>query len=88
LFYGAQNATDPARSLAELKELLPAFSVVPVDNATAARYGEIKFRLRKAGTPIPENDIWIAAVASQMALPILVRDEHFSLIAEVQCQQV
>lgn len=88
LYYGAHHATDSERSTRELKELLPAFAVVPIDGTTARFYGEIKSRLRKAGTPIPENDIWIAAVANQMSLPLLARDVHFSLISEVQNLQV
>jgi tRNA(fMet)-specific endonuclease VapC len=88
LYYGAHNATNSERSIGELKELLPAFAIVPVDGTTARCYGEIKSRLRKAGTPIPENDIWIAAIANQMSLPLLARDDHFKAISEVHNLQV
>lgn len=83
LYYGAHHASDTRRSIQELKELLPAFVVVPVDGTTAKCYGEIKSRLKREGTLIPENDIWIAAVARQMSLPILARDDHFKIISEV-----
>lgn len=52
-------------------------SVLPVNTATAAHYGIIKAALRAKGHPIPENDIWIAAVALQHDLPVVSRDEHF-----------
>jgi tRNA(fMet)-specific endonuclease VapC len=54
---------------------------------TAQYYGEIKNRLRAKGRPLPENDIWIAAVAKQYGLVIVSCDKHFneidSLVVEV-----
>ncbi|MCX6929402.1 MAG: hypothetical protein NT154_40235 [Verrucomicrobia bacterium] len=37
-------------------------------------------QLAKAGTPIPENDIWIAALALEHQLPLAARDAHFDLV--------
>ena len=48
------------------------------DEATTIRYAEVKNKLRKKGRPIPENDIWIAAIALRHGLPILTRDQHFN----------
>ena len=56
----------------------PAAAVLPCDRATAARYGELKAALRAQGTPIPENDLWIAALARQHALTLVTRDAHFA----------
>jgi len=39
---------------------------------------------KKAGTPIPENDIWIAALAKQHQLPVLSNDKHFDLVKSIQ----
>jgi len=39
--------------------------------------------LRKAGTPLPTNDIWVAAVASRDGATVLTYDEHFRLIHRV-----
>jgi tRNA(fMet)-specific endonuclease VapC len=47
---------------------------------TAVLYGEVKSELKQMGTPIPENDIWIAAIARQYGLTVVSRDKHFSLI--------
>lgn len=44
---------------------------------TAAEYGRLKAALRTAGTPLPENDVWIAAFAVERGLPLATRDEHF-----------
>jgi tRNA(fMet)-specific endonuclease VapC len=42
-----------------------------VDETTAERYAEIREELRRKGRPIPANDLWIAALARQHALPLL-----------------
>jgi len=55
-----------------------------VDDATAVHYAAIRFGLKSRGMPIPENDIWIAALALQYRLPVLSRDKHFSFIPEIR----
>jgi predicted nucleic acid-binding protein len=47
---------------------------------TAVRYADIRHRLRTAGTPIPENDIWIAALALEHGHKVLSNDRHFDLV--------
>ncbi len=47
---------------------------------TAVRYAGIRHRLRTAGTPIPENDIWIAALALEHGQKVLSNDRHFDLV--------
>ena len=44
---------------------------------TALIYGEMKHSLRVKGRPLPENDIWIAAIALQYDLTLVTRDAHF-----------
>jgi tRNA(fMet)-specific endonuclease VapC len=48
---------------------------------TATIYARIYFDLQRKGTLIPINDIWIAALAIEVDLPILARDAHFSRVA-------
>lgn len=55
-------------------------ALFPVDEYTANHYCSILDQLRRHGTPIPTNDIWIAAVAFQHGLPLFTRDRHFSSI--------
>ena len=55
---------------------LPDFEVLDVDEQTAVFYAEIRAELKTAGTPIPENDIWISALTRQHRLPIASRDRH------------
>jgi len=54
--------------------------VLACDTETAREYGQIKNSLRAKGKPIPENDIWIAAIAIQYDLTLVTRDGHFTEI--------
>ena len=67
-----------------LKRLIRVSNVLEVDDDTATRYAEIRRELKRAGTPIPSNDIWIAALCRQHALPILSRDRHFDLVGGLE----
>jgi len=46
-------------------------------------YAEIVAELRRAGTPLPTNDIWVAAVASRNGTTVLTCDDHFERITRV-----
>lgn len=61
--------------------------VLACDTDTARHYGYIKDHLRAKGNPIPENDIWIAALAKQYHLTLISRDQHFSVIKEIKVEQ-
>ena len=61
----------------------PRVSVCGVNEETADRYAVIRTALRKAGTPISTNYIWIAATAMQHGLPILTLDTDFRKIPQV-----
>jgi len=71
------------RNEAELETFLdnPAVEVLAVDADTSRHYAEIVAELRKAGTPLPTNDIWIAAAAVRHGATVLTCDEHFERIA-------
>ncbi|MHC9539763.1 MAG: type II toxin-antitoxin system VapC family toxin [Vulcanimicrobiota bacterium] len=77
LYYGAFNSRLKDQNLTRINEFVSACPVVGTNAATALEYGRIKNSLKQSGTPIPENDIWIAALASQYGFRILTRDEHF-----------
>ena len=77
LRYGALASTRVQQNLARVDELCQAVEVLTCDEETAQWYATVKFKLRKKGRPIPENDVWIAAIASQHKLTLLSRDSHF-----------
>ena len=58
--------------------------ILAPDRATAAVYAAIRHELKKAGHPLPENDIWIAALARQHELKIASRDRHFDWITGIK----
>lgn len=60
----------------------PRVSVVGLDEETAERYAVIRNYLRQQGTPIPVNDLWIAASAAQHGLRLLTLDDHFQRVPQ------
>lgn len=61
----------------------PRFRTVDIDEVTSVRYAVIQSGLRKRGTPIPTNDIWIAASAMQYGLRLLTADRHFLKVPQI-----
>ncbi len=59
----------------------PRVKICLIDETTAEFYGDILDKLRKAGTPIPANDIWIGAAALQNGLKLFTKDQHFENIS-------
>ena len=82
LFSGFKGGNCESRNKAELNIFLDSPRVVlhPIDEGTAEFYAAILHDLREAGTPIPTNDIWIAAVAFQHGYKIFSKDNHFNLV--------
>ncbi|OHB76696.1 MAG: twitching motility protein PilT [Planctomycetes bacterium RBG_16_55_9] len=83
LYYGARKSGRPNENLERIDELILTNVVLVCDNETARRYGEIKNMLRLKGRPLPENDIWIAALAHRHDLTLVTRDMHFEQIDDL-----
>ena len=47
-------------------------------------YRDVRTELKRAGTPIPSNDVWIAALSRQHRLPLLSRDRHFDAVPGIR----
>ena len=54
------------------------------DRETADWYATIRYDLKNRGCPIPENDIWIAALARQHSLEIVSKDPHFDHVERIR----
>jgi len=78
LYYGAHKSSRASENLARLDAFAAQSAVLACTVDTARHYGEVKHRLRLKGRPIPENDVWVAAIAVQHGLTLLTRDTHFS----------
>jgi len=61
----------------------PYVNIIEIDKITAERYATISDTLRRAGTPISPNDLWIAASALQHGLEILTTDSDFTRVPQV-----
>jgi tRNA(fMet)-specific endonuclease VapC len=68
LYYGAHKSARVVANLARVDEFAANNIMLVGDTQTAQQYGQIKSELRAKGRPVPENDIWIAAVARQYQL--------------------
>jgi tRNA(fMet)-specific endonuclease VapC len=66
-----------------LVEYLPNFRVLDVDERTTIFYSAVRVELKKAGTPIPSNDAWIAALCRQHSLALISRDRHFDAVSGI-----
>ena len=80
LYCGVHLSIHPAKTLGRVEKFLEAAVILLPTVNTAKIYGELRAALAKAGTPIPENDIWIAALAKEFQLPLAARDAHFERI--------
>jgi len=78
--YGVSLSRDRAHYEQWLAQYLPAFRILDVEERTTISYSAVRTELRKAGTPIPANDVWIAALCRQHSLPLLSRDVHFDVV--------
>ena len=78
--YGIQQSRERQRYEHWLVEYLSKFRVLDVEEQTTTSYAAVRGELKRAGTPIPSNDVWIAALCRQHSLPLLSRDRHFDLV--------
>lgn len=84
LYYGAYRSDRPEQHLQQIDRFLAAADVLAADDETARHYGRIAAQLARAGTPIPQNDIWMAALSIQCSLPLATVDHHFQHVTGLQ----
>ena len=81
-FLGGTRVRENERELYQFLEH-PVVEEVPVDHDVARMYAEIVQALKAKGTPLPTNDIWIAAAAVRAGATLLTFDDHFRAIERV-----
>jgi len=84
LLYGAFNSTKTKNNEKFVHKFIEYSLVMQIDESVAARYARVRFDLKRQGNPIPENDIWIAAVCLVLEVPILSQDDHFTRVPGLQ----
>jgi tRNA(fMet)-specific endonuclease VapC len=80
LLYGALNSTKIKNNEKFVHQFVEYSLVMQIDESVAARYAKVRLDLKRRGNPIPENDIWIAAVCLVLEVPLISRDDHFKLV--------
>jgi tRNA(fMet)-specific endonuclease VapC len=82
---GFAVGTQGARNEAVLGRFLmkPGVSVLYADEQTTHHYAAVYRQLRKQGTPIPTNDMWISALVLQHSLVLCARDAHFDALPQL-----
>jgi len=85
LHAGFRAGSRHAQNEAELEEFLaqPIVEELPVDHEVSRIFGEIVADLRQRGTPIPSNDVWIAATCSRAGAMLITFDAHFHSLPRV-----
>ncbi|MBI4679754.1 MAG: type II toxin-antitoxin system VapC family toxin [Nitrospirae bacterium] len=86
LYFGAYKSVKIQENIARIDEFAFNNTVLLCNTETARKYGDIKNRLKDKGQPIPENDIWIAAIAQQYALTLITKDTHFDLVENLKIE--
>jgi tRNA(fMet)-specific endonuclease VapC len=82
--YGIRQSRSRGRYERWLQELIVNCQVLAVNEETAEIYAEVRDELKRKGRPIPGNDLWIAALVRQHALPLLSRDQHFDFVPRLR----
>ncbi len=82
LMFGFRNGTRFKENMDDLDRFLKheAVDLVPIGKITSDRYSRIAVKLRQQGTPIPTNNIWIAAQAMEQGAELITSDQHFDKI--------
>ncbi len=82
---GFRQGSRAEHNLDELERFLthPVVNPLAVDREVARIYGEILTALRSNGTPIPTNDVWIAACAARSGAMLLTYDTHFRAVDRI-----
>lgn len=84
---GVYGGTQQHRNQVLLRKLLSkaTVGVLLPGRETAEQYARLFIQLKRAGTPIPDNDLWIAALVLEHDLILITRDRHFQKIPQLLC---
>jgi tRNA(fMet)-specific endonuclease VapC len=80
LLFGAKLSSKPFENTSKVLLLLQKSTLIETNVQVADAYADIRHHLKLKGSPIPENDIWIAAAAHAYDLRLITRDHHFAQI--------
>ena len=84
LRYGALNSARAKQNLERVERLIARCYVLSIDDEIAEAYARIRLSLKQQGTPIPENDIWIAATCVRHDIALATDDGHFDHVSHLK----
>jgi predicted nucleic acid-binding protein len=84
---GFYRGSQQQRNEILLRKLLakPTVGVLLPGRETAEQYARLFVQLKRAGAPVPDNDLWIAALALEHDLMLITRDRHFQRVPQLLC---
>lgn len=88
LLFAARNSGRPKENLKTYNEFIDICRILNITRKTADPYSAIRLQLKQKGRPIPENDLWIAAVCIENNLPIITADAHFESVEGLEVVRV
>ena len=88
VYEGAFGTFDPETTVADFREFLSGFAILPVTDAVVERFARLRATLRREGQLIPDLDLLIAATALEADLTLLTRNvQHFERIVDLRLYQ-
>lgn len=87
LYFGAFKSVKAQENITRIDEFALTNTILSCNAETAKKYGEIKNQLKEKGQPIPENDIWIAAIAQQYDITLVTDDFHFDAVKDLKIEK-
>ena len=84
LLFGARNSKLSVKNTKRYFDFIQSCELLDSNLIVAQNYASIRLNLKQKGKPIPENDIWIAAICVTNSIPLFTSDKHFSYIEELK----
>ncbi len=84
LIFTARNSSRSGENLKKYNEFIDACNILNITREIANHYSVIRLELKQKGRPIPENDLWIAAICIEQNLPLATGDAHFDNIDDLK----
>lgn len=84
LLFGAKKSKRRDANLKVFRDFIGKCETLDINHKVAESYSDIRIDLYKMGKPIPENDLWIAAICVTNNVPLITRDKHFSNIKKLK----
>src|SRR5574337_950461 len=84
ILFTARNSSRQKENLKIYNEFIDVCDALNITRKTADHYSSIRLELKRKGRPIPENDLWIAAICREQNLPLITGDAHFDVINDLK----